>query len=130
MGTVIDSVIWYPYGMAGNTPVGSFGLTFSGTADQENQITLPYSWDNRFLGLKSGEVMLGNPVKQTSIKFDEDGNVTINTKGNLTVNGDLIVTGNITALNGSVSMSGIQDNYNEHTHITDGVESSTPEPQI
>lgn len=136
MSMVNESVIWYPYGMAANTPIDSFGITFNITGNQENQVTFPYSWDKRFTGLKSGEVIVGNPVKQTSIKFDEDGNITITSTGNVTIQGDLKVTGDIVASGdvssdaGSLTMSDIQDKYNEHTHITNDDESDTPTPQI
>lgn len=118
MGAVNQSIIWYPYGMAANAPINTMGLTFNVTCNQDNQVTFPYSIDNRFLGLKSGEVILGNGVKQTFIKFDEDGNVTISSDATVTITGDLEVTGDITAKSTSdaIKMSEIKSTFNTHVH--------------
>ncbi len=155
LGMSNEGGILYPYGLFANPPANAMGVTFNIMADQTNQVTIPFHPLKRFTGLKPGEVIVGNADTQTSIKFDEDGNVTISSKGTVTIEGDLVVTGNMTstgdmvsdggdltvsgnivatgdvsAEGGSLSMSDIQDAYNIHTHITDGDLSTPPDPPI
>lgn len=123
------SPMYYPYGYAANPPVGAMGVTLNVLGQEENQMTFPYTIEDRWLNLQSGEVQLGNHLKQTSIKFDSDGNATIVTTGQVTIKGDLLVTGDITANSdsSSVSMSDIKEKYNDHTHVSaaEGSPSST-----
>jgi len=151
MNSVLTSTICYPYGLFCNAPINSMGLTFNSNGFQENPITIPYGVNNRFIGLKSGEVLVGNPQTQTSIKFDEDGNVditstakvTISTASEVSIVGNLIVSGTIssggeiTALSDTsnpLTFTDIQTKYNDHIHeITVGSLSyptTTPDPQI
>ena len=45
-----------------------------------------YSQAERFKNLESGEVVVGNPVTQSFVKFDKDGNITIDSKKDVTIN--------------------------------------------
>ena len=95
----------------------------------------------RFKNLSEGEVQIGNYLTRASIKFDKDGNVTIDVpSGNLTanvsgdteittdsltinavsgstINANLDVNGTVTATN--FISSGISVDFNTHIHTGD-----------
>lgn len=81
--TVVEQI--YPYGMSANAPVGCVVLSFSVGGNEANQAGIPYSQQIRFSGLKSGEVVFGNPLSRSYIKFDEDGNIEIYSKKDIKI---------------------------------------------
>lgn len=118
------AAVWHDYGYASSPPQGSHGLVFNLNAQPENQFCFLYDPNTRFEGLKPGEVIVGNQLKQTFVKFLENGNVEITSTAELTVNcenatincmsgvgnltvdaatttltGDLVVQGDITGTN-------------------------------
>lgn len=102
------------YGVCSSPPKGSLGILFK--IDSMNGVRYGIYDDatNRFKNLSEGEVQLGNYSTQASIKFDKDGNVTVNVpNGNLTatVNGNMTSTvygsTNITTDNFTVTTTGV-----------------------
>jgi len=80
------SQVIYPYGMYAVAPKGSQGVTFNLSGQSENQVTLPYDAFTRFSGLQPTEVMIGNQVQKSFIKFKDKGDISIaNKSGDLTV---------------------------------------------
>lgn len=71
------SMVYYPYGYYASAPSGSQAYVFSLEAKQENKMSLLYDGNTRFKGLKPGEAMMGNQIKQTFIKFTNDGGISI-----------------------------------------------------
>lgn len=120
----LKSEVIYPYGYGASPPVGSMGLSFSVASQPENIATIPFNPKTRFLGLEEGEVIVGNQTQQISIKFLNSGDIEITTKGMCKITGDVLITGNlvvdgeITALNGTnpLSLSSFRATYNSHTH--------------
>lgn len=74
-----------PYGVYSNPPVDSIGVVFLIAADEDNRFAILNRPDIRFKNLKSGEVAIGNPLTESVIKFDENGDITIVGKNNLKV---------------------------------------------
>lgn len=124
MGLSTFAAVLYPYGYAASAPEGSHGVLFNLNAQPENQFAVLYDPNTRFIGLKPGEVIVGNQETATFIKFSDDGNVDITSTAELTINcnnatincmsgsgdltidaatttitGDLVVQGDITATN-------------------------------
>jgi hypothetical protein len=78
----------YPYGMSANAPIDNIALVFSVGGNEANAAGMPYSQQNRFKNLKSGEVVFGNPVVGSYVKFNEDGSITIYSPAAINVNCD------------------------------------------
>tara|TARA_R110000850_G_scaffold13484_2_gene43581 strand:- start:1644 stop:2231 length:588 start_codon:yes stop_codon:yes gene_type:complete len=82
------------YGVCSMPPKKSLGLLFQVEGNQGVQYGIFDYPTGRFKNLEEGEVQIGNYLTTASIKFDKDGNVTVNVpSGNLTAS----VTGNISA---------------------------------
>jgi len=77
MGKSTDAAALYPYGMSANAPNGSSVLLLSLGGSAQNEIGIPFSVENRFRDLKSGEVKLGNFVTKAHVIFKEDGSIEI-----------------------------------------------------
>ena len=109
LGKTTDAVIVLPYGVCANAPTGSNAVLFSLGGSSLNKLGIPYNVENRFRDLKEGEVQIGNFVEKCSIKFNEDGGIEViakddqeititNGSGTMTMNssGQLNVNGNLT----------------------------------
>ena len=97
LGKVGDAEILSLYGFSFNAPEGSQGIVFSIAGHEENRVALLNLPKERFKNLKKGEIQIGNFKKGTSIKFDEDGNITITSANDVTINGATNVTINASA---------------------------------
>lgn len=73
----VDVHVIYPYGLAGNLPTNSLVLTFSVNGDPTDLAGIGNDPENRFKGLKEGEVQVGSPVYKQYIKFDNSGSISI-----------------------------------------------------
>lgn len=127
MGKVGDSFMVFPYGMHGNAPPDSLALMFAVGGNPDNRASIAWAPSLR-PELKSGEVAFYHPLlPQLIIHLKEDGTMLVrsgvaidvdapeaNFTGNVTVAGDLTVTGS-TALGATVTSSGT-DISNSHTH--------------
>lgn len=127
MGKVGDSFMVFPYGLHGNLPPDSLALMFAVGGNQDNRASIGWTPSLR-PELKSGEVAFYHPLlPQLMIHMQENGRMLVrsgvaidveapeaNFTGNVTVSGDLSVTG-ATALGSSVT-SGGTDISNSHTH--------------
>jgi hypothetical protein len=78
-----------PYGLDSQLPQDTQVLLFTIQGHETNRACIGYSQDERFKNLDSGEVVVGNPVKQTSIKFDKTGKIIITSDGDI----DITATG-------------------------------------
>lgn len=68
------------YGICGNPPKGSSGILFPILGSDSNLVCLADDIKNRFRDLKEGEVVIGNYLTKSFIKFKEDGGVEIHAK--------------------------------------------------
>lgn len=120
-----DSVNIYPYGYTANPPRDTLGIIFEINGDQYNTISFPISSNTRVKGLKTGEVLIGNYSNNSTIKFNESGQIEIKANSEVVVdapsvtatattvtinatsthNGDITINGNVT-VNGDISSSG------------------------
>lgn len=74
-----------PYGLASNLPKDCQVILFSVNGDAGNLAGIGNVREKRFKNLKEGEVIVGNPITGTYVKFDKDGNVEIESKKNVTI---------------------------------------------
>jgi len=127
-GQTTNSEAYYPYGMASRAPKNSVAITFLIGGQPENKTSFLYDPSTRFTGLEVGEVIIGNQIKQTFIKFNEDGTIDIQTDDTLTVKGNQIISGNLTVKGSNVVMDGdvlikgnliVEGNINGDGEITD-----------
>jgi len=80
MGKVVDVEVIQPYGLSSNPPADSIGILFDIQSD-DNQVAIFNKHNERFKNLKEWEVQLGNFNTGASIKFEEDGNISVNATG-------------------------------------------------
>ena len=93
-----------PYGLYGSLPVGSLLLLFNTMGEEEKAVGIGECPEKTFNNLKEGEVIVGNPVTGSFIKFNSEGNIEI-------LSGDITVTGNdvqITAENVKVEATNVE----------------------
>lgn len=91
----------FPYGINANPPTGTMVGHFAFGANEGNLGGVPYTRQERFKNLKAGEVVVGSPKSGSYIKFLENGDIEINSKGKVIVNAvsdiTATTTGNINA---------------------------------
>lgn len=75
-----------PYGLFVNAPIDSHLIVWNFNGNEENKGGMAYLHADRYKNLKPGEVQVGNPFHGNYVKFDNDGNVLINTFSNMTLN--------------------------------------------
>lgn len=76
----------YPYGYNASAPVNCDCIGFNIMAAAENKIIIPQDSISRIKKLEPTEVAIGNPHKQSFIKFDKDGNILIQASADQTIN--------------------------------------------
>jgi phage gp45-like len=114
----------YPYGVCGNPPLGSLALTFNVQGQEENRAGIFNLPNQRFKGLKAGEVAIGNYLTGSVVKFLENGNievtgvndeivaitsnmqVTIGGSATVNITGTATVNCPTTTINGDVNING------------------------
>lgn len=90
------SEIYYPYGYYAVAPSGAVGIKINLSNQPENQITLPYEPNTRFTGNQVGEVQIGNQLQNIYIKFNNEGQIEIISNTGVNINGNVIIEGNLT----------------------------------
>lgn len=80
-----DTVILYPFGITGNPPINSMGVTFSANGYQEMSYSICYPQQNLPTGVEEGETVIYNDFGAT-IKLDKSNNIIIDTAAPVTVN--------------------------------------------
>jgi phage gp45-like len=88
----VNAELLNPYGVYTNPPQGLQVLSFSVQGHEENKICMAYSQSDRFKNLAEGEILLGNTKTQSYVKFDKDGNIIIDSKAKITINGAQDIT--------------------------------------
>jgi len=110
IGRTADIEGVYPYGMSANAPVGSAMLMFNVGGSEENRAGIAYNPQDRFKNLKPGEAQFGNQIKQTFIKFLDNGNIDIFTDADVNINADNVnITAALTTINGDLVVTGQTD---------------------
>ncbi len=108
-GKTIDCFMLYPFGFHANMDINSLVSVISVEADEANRFAVGGFTKTRPT-LSEGELAVFHPSTGTSIKFNNEGTLTINTgakdvnitaanvnvTGNITVTGDLSVAGKTT----------------------------------
>lgn len=97
-GKVSNCQIVYPYGYHAHAKIDESMVLLFGVNTPDNKAGIPFHPNVR-PELKPGEVAVYQPGSNTIIKFDEEGNIIINTDVNITLTcADLVATAkNITA---------------------------------
>ena len=123
MGKVGNIVMFFPYGMHGNIAVDSLALMITPNSDPASRIGIAVAPENR-PKMEADEFCLYHPKTEAIIHFKNDGSIDVTApemvlNGNMTINGDLDVTG-ATTLSDTVTSNGkdISD-----THVHSGVQS-------
>ena len=116
---VSQSEIIHDYGFSSSAPRGSVVYCFSCGGNEQNLIGIANHVLSRFKNLSEGEVVIGNQLTGTYIKFDKNGDIIIG-GGNVIIEQNLLVKGDITDNSGSNSatLKTLRDAYNGHTHTS------------
>ena len=95
------------YGICGNPPKGSSGILFPILGSDSNLVCLADDIKNRFRDLKEGEVVIGNYLTKSFIKFKEDGGVEIHAKyiTQVAEDGDISLSATSTNINNPVTIT-------------------------
>lgn len=106
--------IVFPYGTYGSVPVGNPVLLFAVQSKENNRAGIGYSQHSRFKDLKEGEFIVGNEVTKSFIKFDENGNITVEGSSKVVINAtsdlDLTIQGDVNlTVNGKVNLTSTGD---------------------
>jgi phage gp45-like len=130
------AVAIYPYGFSGHEPNNCAAIIMEVMDESNHLVGHFYDPKTRFKNLKEGEVQVGNQLKESSIKFDENGDIIITCRNiiinaqTVTINGNLRVSGNITDNynSNSQTLKQLRDKYSLHTHTSAavGVQTSGP----
>jgi len=88
LGQTSDVTTMYPYGIYANAPIGSLALMFNIQGDEANKIAILEHYESRFKGLLSGEVIHGNPISGSHVKYAANGDVILTVKGEYIINID------------------------------------------
>ncbi len=145
-GISTDAMRMGVYGVSSQPPLDSLAMVLSPFARLDDPVAVIDDVLGRFKGLKEGEVQLGNYITRSSVKFEEDGSITIDlpnggdmkvalsdgdiivdagsgdvtlTAGTTTINGDLIVTGTVTGQTEVVGGAG-NVRLSQHQHVISG----------
>lgn len=85
-----------PYGLSVRLPTGIQVLLFAVQSQENNRACIGYSQKDRFKDLEEGEVVIGNPLTRSFIKFDIDGNIEIESTGKIDIKSAKDVTIDVT----------------------------------
>lgn len=91
-GKVANAMTVSPYGLYSQAPINSLALMFQMFGEEENLAAICFDPESRFKGLASGDVVVGNPLTGSYIKFPMTKELTITSASDLILN----VTGNVT----------------------------------
>lgn len=94
LGKTGTTEIVLPYGISARAPVGTQLLLFAVQGQENNRAAIPYGQENRHKNLEEGEVVIENEITKSFIKFDKDGNITVDSKAKIVINcvGDADIT--------------------------------------
>lgn len=115
LGKVADMEVIYPYGLCGNPPAGSLVLLFNVQGQEENKAGIANLPNQRFKNLKPGEVVLGNYLTGSYIKFLENGDIEMFAKS-----GKINIVNTNVISNQDVIASGISLTTHVHQDVTPG----------
>lgn len=85
-GKTKQTFILFPYGLDAKLPKDSLVMLFNIMGQEENTAGIGTKPDIRFKNLQEGEVVVGNPVKQTKVYFKSDGTIEITGDTNVIIN--------------------------------------------
>jgi len=127
---VIDPVEHFQPGGLTHVPLaGAEGLLLCVGGDRSHPIAVGVSnRDKRPTGLAAGETGLYSAVPSyggLKIKLDADGNVVLTPTGKVTIDGNLEVSGEVTAKSASPAT---KVTLSHHAHASFGAPPATPEP--
>ena len=96
-----NSTVIYPYGSKGNAPKNNLTLLLNIDGSVEKTVNIELN-DLKDIALKEGEYLIGNFLKNNTIKFDENGNIII--KGDKIILEGPVEIKNTLKVNDSVEM--------------------------
>lgn len=98
-GKVSDIEVINPYGISSSPPIDSLVLMFNVMGQEENKAGIINAQPQRFKNLKEGEVVVGNYLTGSYVKFLQNGGIEVFTEGNATVTAsNAIIDANVTIL--------------------------------
>ena len=89
--TTLYARVISPYGLYSNLPENTGVILWNVNGHETNPAAMGYYRQDRFKGLASGEVLTGNPITKSYIKFTADGKIEIISTGDV----DLTVSGTV-----------------------------------
>lgn len=89
-GRAQKGFLFSPYGLCSNPPVGSSGLVFNTNAGSNHPVGVVDFPSKRFKNLAEGEVVVGNYITGSYIKFLANGDINLYTTGDIQVTGENI----------------------------------------
>jgi phage gp45-like len=85
-GKTKQTFVLFPYGLDAKLPADSIVVLFNIMGQEENTVGIGTKPSIRFKNLQEGEVVVGNPSKQTKIYFKNDGTIEITGDTNVIIN--------------------------------------------
>jgi len=86
-------IMLYPYGTAGNAPLNSYMIMFNPGGQEEERVCIEFDIDSMPKDVIQDEFICGNFVAGSTVKFNQNGDITITGTANVIAN----ITGNMTA---------------------------------
>ena len=111
------SQVMHDYGFYSAAPMNSIGLCFAVRGEEDDRVSFVYSPSHYGKPLQETEVILGNFVKDATLKFDVEGNASLIVPGNVTVE---CVNSNVHCDNTSVHASEHAEIACETSTLTSG----------
>ena len=115
LGKETEAVAVQPYGLFAGPVEGGLAILLQQQGQESSKYAICMDPVNRFKGLDAGEVLIGNTISGSFVKFLNNGTIqidsindTISIDGNITLIGNLTVTGNVT-VTGNITMVGDLD---------------------
>lgn len=105
---VKDVIVIYPYGFSANAPLDNLAVLMN-VGHEDNSVAFPFSGGDRVKNLKPGEVVVGNFVSGSFVKFSQNGDIDINGQNdmNVTVTGEVTITApSGVTINGDLQVNG------------------------
>lgn len=109
-----------PYGLYTNLPEDTQVLLFCISSHGEDKSVMGYARKDRFKNLEEGEVVVGNIISGTFIKFNNDGSIDVEADGNvnITTPGEINIDGgDINIVNGTVNITGDATVNADNVHL-------------
>lgn len=117
-GRVADCFIVFPYGVHANLPADSLLTILQIGGHEENLVGFGGLPSERIKNLAEGEVVFFHPIKKSKIHFKKDGNIQIQSFGDLNVE----VSGNVNIQAETANITATDSTFNGNLKVTENLE--------